>query len=144
MKNVLGADKEVATLFLAIFSVGVALAVEAVRRLVCRRRATDVVLALACAIVSALGWIAWAAYWPLVASAWIVLAAAVLGGVATNVMPPVPSTARVVLDPADGDDEPRGTPDLGGVIAVLGLMQTVVLVYFALLAFLDAPTGPFG
>lgn len=131
---------------LLVVSIGVAAALEAVRRVVCGRRMVDVVLALSCAIVSALGWFAWAAYWPIVASAWIVVAAALLSGVATNVAPLVSATAQTTLDPIDGgtDDEPRGTLDLGGVIAVLGLVQTVVLTYFALLAFLDAPTGPFG
>ena len=119
-----------AILPILVLSVGVTFALEAVRRIVCRRDRADVAIAVASGIVSGLGWIAWTAYWPLAGAAWIVIAAAALGGVATNVRPLVPTA------------HPR--QDLGGAVAVLGLLQTIVLTYFAVLALVDAPTGPFG
>ena len=127
---------------LLVVSIGTAMAIDGLRRIVCRRRRADLVVAAGEAVLSALAWIAWAANWPLAGSAWIAIGAGALVAVGTNLFPSLPESTP--NDTTGSAEEVRPGPDLGSVVAVLGLLQAIVLVWFAVLALIDAPTGPFG
>ena len=122
---------------LLVLSVGLAFPVEALRRLICRRRSADLAAAALLAIEAVLAWVAWSSPWPVRASAWLLIVAAATGVLLCTLLPSAPGPDR--SRPADHD-----APSSTSMIGLLGAMQAVVVVYVAVLALLDAPTGPFG